>query len=283
MDLANPSALPKVTISGTLTMPENAKGKAPAMIISHTAGGVGPHEYEWSRFLNGMGIATFVIDSFSGRAFGMSYSSRVGLPSPANDAVDALNALKLLATHPRIDASRIGIIGFSRGGNVALYSLLEPIRQSVIDDNLRFAAHVSFYPGCNIYAFSKRVDPTPTLLLLGEADNEFPAAACQSLAEKLRANGASIKDIVYPGANHAFDAPQSVSFVQNLSFGKCSIENNLDTWRATNPTTGAAAPTDVREAVQSCTTSGVREGQDPAARRQSYEDVRAFLKQTLHL
>ena len=49
---------------------------------------------------------------------------------------DALAALKLLATHPRIDPARIGVMGFSRGGQVALYSSLEPLRRGVIDGDL---------------------------------------------------------------------------------------------------------------------------------------------------
>jgi dienelactone hydrolase len=49
------------------------------------------------------------------------------LDQSANGA-DALSALKLLASDPRIDASRIGVMG-SRGGIVALETAIEPFRQ----------------------------------------------------------------------------------------------------------------------------------------------------------
>jgi dienelactone hydrolase len=280
-DVVAPStALPNVTISGTLVMPENPAGKVPAMVISHTAGGVGSHEWEWSKLLNKMGIATFLVDSLSGRGFPSGGYANF---SSANDMLDALYALNLLASDPRIDATRIGIIGFSRGGNAALYSLLEPNRQRVITGDLRFAAHVSFYPGCSTYSISDRVDRSPTLLLLGESDDELPAAACVTLAGKLRAKGASIREIVYSGAHHAFDVVTPVTVVTNLSFKNCNVENNLDTGRASLPATGEAAPTDISQVAKSCTTRGTHEGRDDSARAKSMEDVQLFLKDTFHL
>jgi dienelactone hydrolase len=274
-DLATPAALPKVTVSGILAVPPSA-GRVPAMVISHTAGGRGPHEAEWANRLNGQGIATFRIDSFTGP--GIS-----GTSSTVNDMVDALFALKLLATHPRIDPARIGVIGFSRGGNVALYTLLEPIRQSIIADNVRFAAHIAFYPGCTTFYYSNRVDRTPTLMLLGAADDETPAAPCQAVAAKLRARGASIKEIVYPGAGHAFDQNRPVTWTLTRNGKNCFAEQNVDTWQTTVPGTGAVVTAaNLDQFLRGCLTSGSNEGMDPNARRQSIEAVQAFLKETLH-
>ena len=53
----------------------------------------------------------------------------------------------------------------------------------------------------------------PTLILIGERDDENPAAACRDMVEgrddmgisRQRAEGAPIKLVVYPGAYHAFD------------------------------------------------------------------------------
>ena len=92
---------------------------------------------------------------------------------------DALVALKLLATHPRIEPARIGVLGFSKGGQVALYTELEPFRQAVIADDIRFALHVAFYPYCSDWYMSERLTKAPMLLLLGGQDDYTPAGPCR--------------------------------------------------------------------------------------------------------
>jgi len=55
-----------------------------------------------------------------------------------------------LATDPRIDPTRIGHIGFSRGGAIALHSAVEPMRQAVIAGaEPKYATHVAVYPPCD--------------------------------------------------------------------------------------------------------------------------------------
>ena len=100
------------------------------MVIAHGSGGIlAGREDAWAARLNGLGIATFVVDSFAPRGLSSTARDQSRLSTMANLA-DALAALKLLATHPRIDPARIGVMGFSRGGQVALYSSLEPLRHA---------------------------------------------------------------------------------------------------------------------------------------------------------
>src|SRR5947207_15404780 len=56
-----------VTIAGELRLPRGATGRVPAVILQHGSGGVGPGPEFWARYLNDMGVASFVVDSFSGR------------------------------------------------------------------------------------------------------------------------------------------------------------------------------------------------------------------------
>jgi hypothetical protein len=111
------------------------------MVIVHGSGGVTKGEWEWANQINGLGIASFVIDNFTGRGIRETETDQFRL-SPAADIAGALAALRLLATHPGIDPKHIGVIGFSRGGIVALDTALEPFRRAVIDGDLRFAAHI---------------------------------------------------------------------------------------------------------------------------------------------
>ena len=62
-----------------------------------------------------------------------------------NMVADAYRGLEVLAKHPRIDLTRIAVMGFSRGGQSALYSAMTRLYQAKGPSNgLRFAAHIAF-------------------------------------------------------------------------------------------------------------------------------------------
>jgi cephalosporin-C deacetylase-like acetyl esterase len=103
------------TIWGDLFMPEVVSGVVSAMVISHGSSGPNVNERAWAEMFAGMGVATFVIDHFSGRGIAGTGSDQSQISGPV-PAADGLMALRLLATHPRIDPGRIGYIGFSKGG-----------------------------------------------------------------------------------------------------------------------------------------------------------------------
>src|SRR5207245_3338107 len=71
-------------------------------------------------------------DSFSAR--GLSQSAIVGSragPPMASGVADAFAALQFLAGHPRIVADRIGIVGFSFGGEMAHLTAFESLRAAM--------------------------------------------------------------------------------------------------------------------------------------------------------
>jgi len=54
-------------IAGELRLPQGAAGRLPAVVLMHGSGGAGAREEFWSKTFNEMGIASFLVDSFSGR------------------------------------------------------------------------------------------------------------------------------------------------------------------------------------------------------------------------
>jgi dienelactone hydrolase len=237
------------------------------------------NDWDWAKRLNDLGVATFVIDNFTGRGVKETATDQSRL-SPAADVAGALAALRLLATHPSIDPSRIGVIGFSRGGSAAINSALEPIRHAIINDDLRFAAHVARYPGCAVPFVSAHLDGSPMLMLLGGKDDYTPASFCLAYAEKLRAKGASVREVVYPNANHAFDSKGPPHFnPRPTTLHNCHGEIDLDEGVFTVQTgdqtvQGAAAAAEIKH----CTERGVTVGGDPEAREKAPSDVANFLK-----
>ena len=146
--LARRESMPKTTIAGTLRLPAGADRVA-AMVVAHGSAGVNEErEGWWAERLGEAGFATFVVDSFGPRGVRQTATDQGQLSTAANVA-DALAALALLTTHPRVDPARIGVIGFSKGGQVALYTALEPFRRAVGHEATRFAAHVALYPYCS--------------------------------------------------------------------------------------------------------------------------------------
>jgi dienelactone hydrolase len=94
-----------------------------ACSLLHGSGGINGGNEPWAKESNEMGIASLLLDSFSGRGL-VSRSTDQALLGRLNMILDAYRAFDVLATHPRIDAARIAVIGFSRGGQSALYSSL---------------------------------------------------------------------------------------------------------------------------------------------------------------
>ncbi len=118
-DLVDPSRpRPSQTIVGFLSLPAG-DGPVPAVLLLHGSGGVYPELHDfWTRQLNTLGIATFVPDMFGPRGVTSTVENQSRVPLAA-DTTDAFAALRLLATHPRIDRKRIAAMGFSRGGRFA--------------------------------------------------------------------------------------------------------------------------------------------------------------------
>lgn len=278
-DFVQRAANEKVSLAGRLTFPEAATSPVPAVVILHGSSGVNPGEKVWAQRLNAMGYASFVVDSFTGRGVANTEADQTQLSMSAGIA-DAYFALRLLAADPRIDREKISVMGFSRGGIAALYSALDPFRRAVIDDDLHFAAHIAFYPGCGIHYTSTHLDGAPILMLLGGKDNYTPAAPCVEYADALRKQGAQVTLKVYPDAYHGFDRPTRLHVIKSATsardcHGTYDLESNQFVMRKGDQ---VLSGTDATAEARRCLSYGVMLGGDAQAREQGPLDVAAFLK-----
>jgi dienelactone hydrolase len=271
-------------IFGTLVVPRDTGARVPAVVIAHGSGGVSSdREFWWADRLKALGVAGFVVDSFTPRGIRETATDQSQLPTAANVA-DALAALRLLATHPRLDPDRIAVMGFSKGGQVALYTALEPYRRAVIDDDRRFAAHVALYPYCNDWQVSEHVTGAPLLLLLGGRDDYTPAPPCRDYAAWFTARGADATAIVYPDAYHGFDSSRRPAFARNVVTGRnCEMRFDLDHFTITLRSTGADITSSAAAHARSCVAMGATIGADSEASRRAPEDIKTFLTRALGL
>jgi dienelactone hydrolase len=201
-----------VTIAGELRIPTPGADKLPAVILLHGSGGIGGEGgmvEEWSTEFNRLGIATFALDSFAARGIVSTVIDQTQL-ARLNMVADAYRALDLLAKHSRIDSSRVAVMGFSRGGQSALYSAMNRLYGTPLGpaNNLRFAAHLAFYPDCTTtYNADTDVSDEPIRILHGSADDYNSVVPCRAYVERLAKAHKDVKLIEYAGAYHVFDAP----------------------------------------------------------------------------
>jgi len=195
-----------VTVSGELRIAQG-QGRLPVVVLVHGSGGMGPNIESWARELNAMGISTFALDGFTGRGL-VSVNMDQALLGRLAFTLDAYRMLEVLAKHPRVDPGRIVLMGFSRGGQGALFASVKRFHQMWNKSGIEFAAYIPFYPDCmTTYQSDTDVADKPIRIFHGTPDDYNPVAACKKYIERLKAAGRDVQLTEYPNAQHGFDNP----------------------------------------------------------------------------
>lgn len=107
------------------------------------------------------------------------------------------DAVTYVASRPSVDASRIGVLGISLGGYLAVALGAE-------DPRIRALAEIS---GGVPLGWEERINSLmpPTLILHGEADDVVPVAEAHKLEALLKSCAARYQMEIFPGQTHWFD------------------------------------------------------------------------------
>ena len=192
-----------VMLAEELRIPTLGTDRLPAVILMHSAGAINPATDRWAQEFNNMGIATLMVDSFSGRGF-YTPADQSKL-DPLGMMIDAYRALESLALHPRIDSSRIAVMGFSKGGTAAVYSSNERFRKLYGPPNVEFAAHIGLYPQYYMLHDDDKVTGKPIRLFHGIADDLTSIEPGRAYVERLKAAGVDVALTEYRDTYHAYD------------------------------------------------------------------------------
>jgi dienelactone hydrolase len=194
-----------VTVSGEFRIAQGS-GRLPVVVLVHGSSGVGATMEAWVRNFNAMGISTFVIDGMTGRGLTVVGPNQA-LLGRLNLIVDVYRALGILAKHPRVDPDRIALMGFSRGGQAAIYASLDRLDGLWNRSGLRFAAYIAFYPDCSTtYIGDADVADKPIRIFHGTPDDYNPVASCKAYVARLLEAGRDVVLTEYPDSQHGFDA-----------------------------------------------------------------------------
>ena len=192
------------------------KTRAPVVLLLHGCNGVAPHMQRWARRVTAWGYHAAVVDSFRPRGL-TNVCNQGRLVPPAARGADAVAAAQLLLARPEVTPGQVAVIGFSHGAGGAL---------AAAQSAGPFRASVAFYPYCPASGGLA----TPTLILIGDADDWTPAPRCVDFAGQ--SGGAQLK--VYAGAVHAFDsmAPRSTYFGHQVGADPSAREDAVARTRA---------------------------------------------------
>lgn len=191
----------------------------------------------------------------------------------ASVMTDVYRALALLAEHPRVDGTRVALMGFSFGGRTALWASHRRFHERYGTEALRFSAHLAFYPaGCHIQlADETGLAGVPVRILHGSEDDWTPVAVCRDYVARLRGLGRDIALLEYAGAAHSFDSQALVParIPDVLNTGACVFtERDGRLLDAAGETARLDSP---------CTTRGGSIAHSPVARQKATADVLEFL------
>ena len=213
-------------VFGILTKPNNID-VFPIIIGVAGSAGWGEHHYGYlNRYLQA-GIAVFSLHSFKSRNIMSTVGEQLSVTIPMM-IHDAFMALKKLSEDSNIDAMRAGLTGWSLGGGVTLFSAWSPIQEAISPD-LKFAAHLPFYPPCMIIPDELRFTEAPVHILAGELDDWVPAAACEELVDIANDAAYEMGITIYPGASHSFDRTMDVILDHDAySFTDCRMRLSND-------------------------------------------------------
>jgi acetyl esterase/lipase len=200
-------------------LPPKDKTTGAAMIVAPGGGHQflsidteGTNVAEW---LNSVGVAAFVLKYRLAREPGSSYKVDV---HPYADAQRAIRMIRARAGEWSVDASRVGIMGFSAGGEVAMMAstrfdsgnadAVDPIERQSSRPNFQ----ILIYPGLQadkIQAdgFQVTKDTPPTFMLAADND-KGPSTAIPALYLALKSAGVPAEIHIYNSGGHGFGLRQ---------------------------------------------------------------------------
>src|SRR6202008_1718185 len=267
------------SISGTLKVVQGS-GRLSLVILLHGSGGIEEKAAVWERLYASSGISTFEIDSFTGRGIVSTVADQSQL-GRLNMILDLYRSLGILVAHPQVDPNRIAVMGFSRGGQAALYATLKRFQKMWNPSGIDPAAYIALYPQCNTtYINDTDVTDHPIRIFHGISDDYVSITPCLAYFDRLKKAGKDVQMTEYPDTWHAFDYPSltsSPTVVHNGQTTNCVL---MEETAGTIVNTATNKPFTYAD---DCVGANPHVAYSPKATNATEEAVRALLKKVFEL
>ena len=190
-----------IIVDALITYPEG-EGPFPLLLIVHSSGGADEFTANWLEFMRDqqkplldMGIATMYLDNFSARGAKHTYTDQ-SKASLWSTYIDVFMALDYLSKDPKINIKKVGISGYSRGGNLSIMAAEKRLRDILVSKDLYFAASQPRSAECGITGMFRNPTPvkeTKIWYVHGLAEDYTLPGPCVDLMKKMQAKGADIE------------------------------------------------------------------------------------------
>lgn len=191
------------TLQGVIAYDANDSSKRPAVLVVPEWWGLVDFTRSRAAELVKLGYVAMAVDMYgNGKVVdNPKDAGALALPFYTNPQMAKKRleaALDELKKHPRVDASRVGAIGFCFGGSMVLNA-------AKMGEALK--AVVSFHGGLEGVPPQKDKLKSKILVCQGGNDSFVPQSQVDAFKKQMDSVGASYEFKVYPGATHAFTNP----------------------------------------------------------------------------
>jgi len=194
----------------TVFLPPREKATGAAFVVAPGGGhrllAIEHEGYSVARFLNSIGVAAFVLKYRLAREPDSPYKVEVHALA---DAQRAIRTVRCRAAEWGVKADRVGIIGFSAGGELAAMAAtrIAKGKPDASDPAERFDSRPDFqaliYPGKGAESITIARDTPPAFLLCADNDRG-PATAIAALYHEFKQAGVSAELHIYADGGHGF-------------------------------------------------------------------------------
>jgi dipeptidyl aminopeptidase/acylaminoacyl peptidase len=206
--------------------------KYPVLLRIHGGpNGQDQHSFNYEREVfaaNGYVVIAVNYRGSNGR--GNAYQKAIFADWGNKEVVDLLGAMDALQKQPWVDATRLGIGGWSYGGILTNYTIAQDTRFKAAISGAGSSNQISMY-GSDMYItqYEQELGPpwrspdlwikisypffkadrikTPTLFLVGQNDFNVPLAGSEQMYQALRSLGVETQLVIYPNQFHGITIP----------------------------------------------------------------------------
>jgi endo-1,4-beta-xylanase len=190
-----------------------AKGPVAAVIIApgggHSLLSIDHEGYDVAKYLSGHGVAAFVLKYRLAKEKGSTYTVE---KDALGDMQRAVRMVKARAAEWNVDPARVGVMGFSAGGELAVMAAERfdagnaGVADAIDQQSSKPAFEALMYPGGLSAEVIAKVtkDMPPAFMLCGADDRENIAQELPELFVAMRKAGVSAELHEYAGVGHGF-------------------------------------------------------------------------------